>query len=81
MVKSYSSLYAFLKPLRFSAVSFGSSTRSVLMMFLYPDPVFSISVGPFDVPAASSGGVYLAPAGANVFQNIAPGSRQLAMGG
>jgi hypothetical protein len=65
----------------FSAVNFGSSTRSVLMMFLYPGPAFSISLGPFDVPVASSGGVCWAPASANVFQNIAPGSRQLAVGG
>jgi hypothetical protein len=51
------------------------------MMLLYPGPAFSISLGPFDVPAASSGGVCWAPASANVFQNIALGSRQLAMGG
>jgi hypothetical protein len=65
----------------FSDVSLGSSTRSVLMMFLYPGLAFSISLRPFDVPAASSGGVCWAPASANVFQNITPGSRQLAMGG
>jgi hypothetical protein len=59
------------------------------MTFLYPGPAFSISPGPFDVPAvlsggvrwASSGGVCWAPASTNVFQYIALGSRQLAVGG
>jgi hypothetical protein len=51
------------------------------MMSLHPGPAFSISLGSFDVPAASSGGVCWAPASAKVFQNIAPGSRRLAVGG
>jgi hypothetical protein len=65
----------------FSAVSLGSSIRLVLMMSLHPDPAFSISLGSFDVPAASLGGVCWAPASEKVFQNIAPGSRRLAVGG
>jgi hypothetical protein len=38
MEKSYNSLKVLLKVFKFSAVSRGSSTRSVVMTFLYPGP-------------------------------------------
>jgi hypothetical protein len=76
MEKSYSSLKVLLKVFMFSAVSMGSSTRSVLMTFLYPGPAFSISPRLLDVPAASSGAGYWAPASTSVFSilHLDPGS-------
>jgi hypothetical protein len=57
MEKSYSSLKVLLKVLKFSAVSRGSSTRSVVMTFLYPGPALSISRGFPEDPAISPAAV------------------------
>jgi hypothetical protein len=72
MEKSYNSLKVLLKVFKFSAVSRGSSTRSVVMTFLYPGPAFSISRGFLEDPAMSSGGGCRTPASTNVVNILRP---------
>jgi hypothetical protein len=73
MEKSYSSLKVLLKVLKFSADSKVSSTRSVVMTFLYPGPALNTSRGFLEDPAMSSGGGCRTPASAKVVNTLCPG--------
>jgi hypothetical protein len=75
MEKSYNSLKVLLKVLKFSAVSRGSSTRSVVMTFLYPGLALNISRGFFEDPATSPGGGCWTPASTQRRQYIVPSPR------